>query len=225
MLEDRDDGAEEALAVHEEAADATLVETSHIVTVQSCLHRNLKLVPSIDLRPAGETGAYIVGSVLVTLSHQVALIPESRAGADNTHIPDEDVPNLWEFIETVFAQNLADARDVLLWIFKHVRWCIMRRGYLHGAELVKIEQLFVLAHTLLGEEGRTGIIHLDGDDKYDVEPGQAYQPQKGEDDIEDPFEEVRVHDLLVEFLKGRIFTFELRDKGFEPDDGSLHVTG
>ena len=75
VVEHRPDGAKEALYVHAKA------QVLHIVAVQPGLVHDLQLIPPMDLSPAGQAGADIVGTVLVPLGQRVVLVPEGRPGA------------------------------------------------------------------------------------------------------------------------------------------------
>ena len=55
------DGAEKALHVHLEA------QMLHIVAVEFRLFVDIQLVAAVDLRPAGQAGADVIGAVFVPL--------------------------------------------------------------------------------------------------------------------------------------------------------------
>ena len=86
----------------------------HIPAVQLCLFGDFQLVPAMDLRPAGQPGAYIVCTVLIPFGQQVVLVPKRWARADDRHIPHKDIPQLGQLVQTGLAQKASHAGDILL---------------------------------------------------------------------------------------------------------------
>ena len=67
VVQHGDDGAKKALHVQPKA------QMLHIVAIQPGLVGDLQLIAAVDLRPARQAGADVVGSVLVPLGQQVVL--------------------------------------------------------------------------------------------------------------------------------------------------------
>ena len=93
MLQHGNDGAEKAFAVKEEA------QFFHIFPVEPGLYLNGQFVPPVDLRPARQAGAHVVGAVFVPLGNQVKLIPQGRPGADDGHFSRENLKNLGQLVQ------------------------------------------------------------------------------------------------------------------------------
>ena len=88
---------EEALAIKQET------HFLNIFAVQFCLHRNLKFIASIDLRPAGEAGQNIISTIFIAFFNQIVLIPKRRSRANDGHLAQKDVENLRQFIKTCLS--------------------------------------------------------------------------------------------------------------------------
>ena len=92
VIQHRLDGAKEALYIHPEA------QMLHIIAIQPGFIGNFQLIPAVDLRPAGQTGSDVVGTILIPLGQQIILIPERRPRPDDRHIPHKDVPQLRQLV-------------------------------------------------------------------------------------------------------------------------------
>ena len=57
------------------------------------------------------------------------------------------------------SDELSGLGNVLLWILQHMGRPVVRSAHLHGAELMQLEVLLVLAYALLGEEYRARVIN------------------------------------------------------------------
>ena len=68
--EDGEDRPEEAAAVEEEA------QILDVFAVELRLDGDLQFVATVDLRPAGEAGADVVGAVFVSLLDEIRLVPQ-----------------------------------------------------------------------------------------------------------------------------------------------------
>lgn len=200
----RNDCAEEAFHIHGKSAPGAGIEAGYVVSVQLGLDRNLQLIAAIYLSPAGEAGLHVVGAVFIALGHEVILVPEGGARADDAHVADEDVPNLGQLIQTGFAKELANAGDILLGVLQQVRGGVAGGAHLHAAELVQREEALALAHSLLGEEGGTRVGQLDGDDEHNEHGRKHHQSHEGEDDVDDAFEEMLVHGGGNKIRRGRV---------------------
>ena len=89
----------------------------------------------MDLSPARQAGADIVGTVFVPLGQQVVLIPEGRPGADDCHVAHKDVPQLGQLVQAGLAQEMPHAGDILIRVMEQVRGHVVGRVDAHGAEL------------------------------------------------------------------------------------------
>ena len=138
-------------------------EISDILAVIGGLFFNGQLVPAVDLGPAGETRADVVGAVFVPLGDQVILVPQRRPGADDGHLPGEDLGDLGQLVQRGLAQEAAHPGDVLVRILQKMGGHVVGRLHLHGAEFQDVKISLVDAHPLLAEKHRAGVIQLDGD--------------------------------------------------------------
>ena len=120
-----------------------------IFAIQSCFVRNLQFISSIDLCPPGQPRCHIIGTIFLTLCYQIILIPQCRPRSYDTHFSFEDIKNLWQFIQTGFAQKFSYLCDVLLRILQHMCRHILRCINPHGTEFVNLEETPVDADTLL----------------------------------------------------------------------------
>ena len=104
------DGADEAFAVEEEA------HFLYVFAVVSGLYLYRQFVAAVYLRPAGEAGADVVGSVFVALGDEVVLVPQRGTRADDGHLPSKNAPNLRQFIKARFAQEFSASSYPFIWI-------------------------------------------------------------------------------------------------------------
>ena len=147
----------------------------------------------MDLGPAGQAGADIVGTVLVPLGQQVILVPQRRARADDCHIAHKDVPELGQLVQTGFAQEVPHPGDILIRVLEHVGGHIVGGVDAHGAELEDIEMLFVNTHPLLPEKDRPRGIDLDGKAEDEQQRREHDHAAEGQNDRQQPLDAVSIH--------------------------------
>ena len=164
-----------------------------IFAVKFRFDRNFQFVATIDLRPAGQTWADVVGAVFVALFDQIRLVPQGGSRSDDTHLADEDVEDLRQFIEARLPQEGADLRDVLLRILKQMRWNIMRCIDFHRPVLQDGEQLLVLPDALLTEKDRAWIADDDTQADDDPEWNQNNDANARQDNVDKSFEKMLIH--------------------------------
>ena len=92
--------------------------------------------------------------ILISLGHQILLIPERGARADNGHIANEDIPKLRQLVEACFSQHAANAGNAMVGILQLMRRNITRGFHMHGSKLKDLEKRLILAHALLPKEHR-----------------------------------------------------------------------
>lgn len=120
------------------------------------------------LRPAGDTGfdhvpVAVEGEFLVEVSDEVGLL---GAGSDQAHVAFQDVHELRQFIDAVFAQHSAHSCNAGV-----VLACeLIRRFFVeaHASYLVDLEGLVAPANTCLGVYGRAWTLqphNYDGDQR------------------------------------------------------------
>ena len=107
----------------------------HIPAVQLCLFGDLQLIAAVDLGPAGQAGAHIVGPVFVALRQQIVLVPQRGTRTDDRHIPHKDAPQLGQLVQAGLAQEMPHAGDILIRVMEQVRGHVVGRVDAHGAEL------------------------------------------------------------------------------------------
>ena len=147
----------------------------HVPDVVGELAVPVEKVAPVDLRPAGDAGAHFVsacllGGVAGKISHG------KRAGADERHLPGEDVEELREFIQRRSAEKSSEARKAL-------GVGLVARA--HRAQLEKLERDAALAGAGVAEEDGAAV------DAEDCERREAedWQPERRADEDEDGVEE------------------------------------
>ena len=89
------DASQEALDVH---------KCPHLLNIFPIQLRFLfyfQLISTINLSPTCQTRFHIVSTIFISLGCQQILIPKTRSGTDHGHVPNEDIPDLWKFIQAV----------------------------------------------------------------------------------------------------------------------------
>ena len=132
----------------------------HIFTVQFRFLHNFQLIPPVNLRQTCQSGQNIICPVFLPLRNQIILIPQRGTRTDHAHFSPENIPNLGKFIQTGLAQYLSNSCYVLFGISHLVCRDIVRRGHLHGTELMQQEKMFIFSCSLLCEENRTWIVNF-----------------------------------------------------------------
>lgn len=183
--EDDADRSPKALAIHSETVSAS--QSSGVFAIVSCLFGDRKYITAVDLCPAGDSGLYVVCTVLFAFLPKVCLIPERRSGAHARKLANKNLKYLRQFVDTRFASESPDTSYVLIRISKQMRRHVMRSRHLHAAELPdhKICRLSVLAlaKSLLLEKHRTWVVDLDSDSYYQHRDRQQDDSHGGQNDI------------------------------------------
>ena len=127
FFEDAGYRAEEAFAVEGEA------DVSDIFAVVGGFYGYREFVAAVYLRPAGESGEDVVGSVFIAFGYEVVLVPERGAGADDRHFARGYTPDLRQFIQreftepsAVFRIHLSGSFSICVGIFAGVSVYIVR---------------------------------------------------------------------------------------------------
>src|SRR5712691_11006163 len=116
-----------------------------------------------DLSPAGDAGLHgqAAGVKGDPLSKDPDELGSFRTGPDKAHVADQDVEQLWQFVEASLPQESSHPSD---------SWVSSRRPHrtrrplgvlAHGSEFIENEDLPVLPHPLLAEENRPGGVEFD----------------------------------------------------------------
>jgi hypothetical protein len=108
--------------------------TLQVFSIEFYFFCNGKLVAPIDLSPAGDSRPESVDPGLTAQVNKIVLIEQGRTRADETHVADQDTPELWNFVETGAAQEPADRRKDCLWI-RHKMRCQRGRARSHRSKL------------------------------------------------------------------------------------------
>ena len=161
----------------------------YIPTVQPGFFGDFQCIPPVDLCPAGQPRTHVIGAVPVAFRQQIKLIPECRTRTDKSHLrhrkmgidaaETDDVEELRQLVQTVFAQEAAHMGDILIRIEqmgRHIVRCVRP----HRAELVNPEMCPMNADPLLAEQHRSGAVNLNGnrdDQQKPPEKGQRDDPQ------------------------------------------------
>ena len=175
---------QKAFHIHCQGFQSSLGHCLHILPVKLRLFRDLQLIPTVDLRPAGQPGTDVVGAVFVPFRDQIELVPESWAGSHDGHLSGKDVPDLRQLIQAALAQKTSDFCNILIRVLQQMRRHVVGRGHLHGAEFVELEVRLVDAHPLLAEEDRARVIDIDDDREEQEEPGQKDQGESCQHDVQ-----------------------------------------
>src|SRR5699024_11171550 len=155
-----------------------------------------KLIAAVHLCPAGNAGADIEDTAFATLEAEVFLIlGGAGARAHETHVALEHVEDLRKLVNGGLTQPLAQRRDEGIRILEHVRGKA-RRFRVHGAELVDLERLFILAEAFLLEDYWPLGGCLDGNGRRSHDGGGREAKCGGADDVEAALENVTVEHML-----------------------------
>ncbi|MNK90034.1 hypothetical protein D3C87_1100730 [compost metagenome] len=112
---------------------------------------------------------------------QILLIEERWSGPHKTHVPDQDAPELRQFVETAFAQKRADRRQIHPGIGQQMRsYC--RRTDTHATELGHLENAVIAADPIRPVEsrparGKAYCYRHDHDGQQQHAPRAQYQKQ------------------------------------------------
>ena len=114
-----------------------------------------------DLCPSGDAGlAEVPYHVFVNqLAVHLGMCEHVRTGTDQTHVTNEHIEELWQFVNVIFPNEVAEGE-----LARVVLGGLLAVGVLvdvHRAELIAPECLAVEPGTLLTEEHRTRDLNLD----------------------------------------------------------------
>ena len=113
-----------------------------------------EVVAAVDLRPAGDAGAHGVAQLLARgIIRQIT--GQEGARSDECHVTDEDVYELWEFVNRSGAHEATRTGEALA-VGEEVALGVA--AVVHGLELEKTEDAPALAGTLLGEKDSGSMI-------------------------------------------------------------------
>ena len=117
----------------------------------------------------------------IAFHNLVDVILTFGTGADESHLSEEYVPKLGQFVEMVFAQELADLGKTFVLAAGIKGRTVFFGIELHAAELVDIERTSEAPDAFLLENGRTAVFAFYGN--------VAYQKQRREHDKGDESDE------------------------------------
>ncbi|PIT17481.1 hypothetical protein BGI32_02540 [Snodgrassella alvi] len=117
-----------------------------------------------NLCPAGDAGfddvaVVVEGDFLNKLVDKDFLF---GAGADKAHVAFEDIPELGQFVDAGFADDVADAGDAGVAQLRHLG-AVFFGVAAHAAEFVDAEFAAAAADAVLAEQDVTGAFEFDGD--------------------------------------------------------------
>jgi hypothetical protein len=112
----------------------------------------------------------------------------AQRGADDAHVPLEDIEQLRNLVQRPVAQEVAYASDAGIVLGYLQPQALVLGAHDHGTELVAAEDLAVLAHPLLDVEHRATVVELDGQGDEGHEGGEQGQYSQGDDDVEGTLE-------------------------------------
>ena len=200
-LDDAVESEPENFAVEEEGAVLKVIKV--VVEADEHLIKGVGIAV-VEGGIGGDAGAdgVEVGVARIALHYLLDEVGALGAGAYETHIAAQDVPELGELVEMVLADELADAGEacVVLLVVELGDAGGFSIG-VHGAELVDAERLAAAAYALLGEKGRAAVVAAH-ENVADDEEGKEYdEAEDADDDVERAFDKVLC--FIVEFLAVR----------------------
>src|SRR2546425_3172272 len=146
-----------------------------------------------DLSPAGDAGLH--GQAADVKGDPLSKDPDElgtlRPRPDKAHVADQDVEQLWQFVQASLPQESSDASD---------SWVSSRRPHgtrrplgvlVHGAELIENEDLPIPPHPLLAEKNRPGGVEFDENCDKPHEGERDGQADERKDDIDTAFQRLR----------------------------------
>ena len=96
--QDGGDGSQYDLEIKPQRPIIDIAEIHFDPVIEAC-----DFVAPARLPLAGDTGFHTEPTAVRDLSESLNLIKGERAGADQTHVPREDVDELWQLIDTEFS--------------------------------------------------------------------------------------------------------------------------
>ena len=105
-----------------------------IFDVESNFFRNGQFIPTVDLRPSGQTWLQFVNARLGSQGNQVILIEQGWTRAYKTHVADQYTPKLRQLIEARAAQERTNRRQMNSRVVQQMR-CDSRCTHTHAPEL------------------------------------------------------------------------------------------
>src|ERR1051326_158874 len=117
----------------------------------------ISMIAAVDLRQSRDTRPHLM-ALGVGRNHPLKLLDEDRPfrpGADQTHIPSQNVPELRYLIDPEEAQIAPDARQagIVASRSKH-RACDLLRVMLHGPKFIDHETFAIASDPLLCKDDR-----------------------------------------------------------------------
>lgn len=146
----------------------TVLQIVQIVTqpAEHLLHR--VGIAVVERGIGGDSRTYLIEKTVtgIVLHNLINVELAFRTGTDECHIAPKDVPQLWKFVQMVFAQELADfGQTGIHSSCIELRTC--RFGIdAHAAELVDVKRTAEATDAFLLENGRTSVLALHCDIAY-----------------------------------------------------------
>jgi hypothetical protein len=141
------------------------------------------VLPAVDLRPARDAGLDVVSSGLLRrVMRQV--LGQERAGAHETHLSREDVPELRQLVDACPPQEATEASEALVVGKRPSVGCALFHP--HGAELHQGERLAPMPGAHLAEEDGPARGQEDGDRGEEEDRAREKQDRARREDVEDP---------------------------------------
>ena len=160
------------------------------VILQFFLYRlDIGGVSDFYLSPSGDAGPDFLAAD-VKRDHGFELVYEVRAfrsWSDQAHFPFQDVPELWNLVNSRRSDQAADSGDARVFLF-----CPARSGYAfrvvgHRPEFVHLEFFAVLADPGLSIEHGPAGFQSDGESEKNPDRQKDNQNKRRDDDIHDSF--------------------------------------
>ena len=191
--EDLEDGQKEDFGVQGQG------DVLHVPDIQLNAAVPLHVLPAVGLGPAGDAGPHVehVPLELVVVLNGPGMVGEGRPGADEGHIPLEDVPELGQLVDGAGPQDPAHLGD------PGVSFAAVDPGagflgvHHHGAELVEVEFLSALSQALLPEDHGALGAELHGGARRQDYRGKQNPRRGGQGQIQTP-----LHHPVIEPLGG-----------------------
>lgn len=155
----------------------------------------LDFLAAVHLCPAGQTRADVKHPELFlgVFLDRPGMVGQRRSGANQRHLPLQDVDELREFIDTGRADHTTDFCDAGVALAGVDAGAGVLRVHAHGAEFDDLEDLCAAPDALLFKQHRAGGFELDQhrDDQHRDRADDQYQ--KRYDDIDNSFNDSIIH--------------------------------
>lgn len=165
--------------------DPEVSQHAHIIDIEEVKFQffvGVCVVFPIDLGVAGETGLYLQAEFEVRDAGIVFLrdLGPFGAGADQAHVPKENVEELWELIQAMSSHESSDRGDAVV-IFAHAQagHAVLFRINPHGPEFPDFKLPSVLREADLSVENGAAVIEPDGNgsERHDRAQDQNAYPR------------------------------------------------